>query len=507
MSWPKSIHREPAILILCVVGSILLHASPMIPGFGESDAARLAVLAAEWHETGHMASHFYEPRTSPLYIHALKLLMDGGIPMAWVPAFINWINVILGGLVLIPLFYLWRRLSDVSTAVIACILITVAPAFWAGALYGMPHLPAYVFFVSSLLFYVQALHSETRALPYYAAAIVLGILAVMLKADIILCFGAYLGAAFCLGKLKRGSLLVALVTPFVAFVATLIYTRLITPSATGLTQTVDLWSRTFPFTWISITDASNRAVLIQTAGRALTAAIVASLVYLALRREQWRRLVFALVWALPPILFWGFKLGNSARHMMSAYSALLFLVALVLVALFSRRAVRWSVLTLLVVANVLMGPSEGTSIDPPSNPFRIKSSVEQFQGYRHATGQLYALFNADRKLYAGGSTNPYVIWESLLRADSFQVSSRAPLTYRLDNQGVSVTLRVDEMSGESIVGPSREWFIFTFEDNIKVLNYPEFREHYNRLIALARAIDWPFLPGQAPLHPHDPKGR
>jgi hypothetical protein len=466
----------------------------MIPGFGESDAARLAVLAAEWHETGHMASHFYEPRTSPLYIHTIKLLMDVGVPMRGVPPLINWVNVILSGLVLIPLFFLWRRLSDVSTAVIACILITVAPAFWAAAIYGMPHLPAYVFFVSSLLFYIQALGSGTRALPLYVAAVVLGILAVMLKADIILCFGAYIGAAFCLGRLTRVSLTVALAIPLIAFVTTVTYTRLITPSATGIAQTVDVWSQTFPFTLKSITDATNRSVLIQTAGRALTAAIIVSLGFLATRRGQRHRLVFVLVWALPPILFWGLKMGNSARHMMSAYSALLFLVAVALVTLFRRRSVRWSALALLVVVNLLMGPSVGSSIAPASRPFRVKSSVEQFQGYRHAVGQLYALFDADRKLYVGGSTNPYVIWESLLRADSFRVSSRAPLTYQLDNNGVPVTLRVDKASSGSTVGPSREWFVFTFEDDIRVLNYAEFREYHDRLVAVARSINWPFLP-------------
>lgn len=505
MSWPKTAHREPAILILCVAVSILLHSTPMIPGFGESDAARLAILAAEWHETGQMASFFYEPRTSPLYIHAIKLLMDAGVSMRWVPALINWVNVILSGLVLIPLFYLWRRLSDVPTAVIACILIIVAPAFWAASIYGMPHLPAYVFFVSSLLFYIQALRS--RALPHYAAAVVLSILAVMLKADIILCFGAYIGAAFCLGRLNRWSVLVAFAVPLIALAATVTYTRLITPSATDLTQTVDVWRKTFPFTWKSITSDSNRAVLIQTAGRALTGAIVVSLGFLATRREQRRRLVFALVWALPPILFWGLKMGNSARHMMSAYSVLLFLVAVALVTLFRRRTVRWSALALLIVSNFLLGPSEGSSIASPSSPSRIKGSIEQYQGLRHAAGQLYALFDVDRKLYVGGPTNPYVIWESLLRADSFEVLSRTPLTYQLNNGGTSVTLRVDEMPPGSIAGPSREWFVFTFELDIKTLNYPKYNEYWEKLIAVAQSIDWPFLPGQAPLRPLDSNSR
>ena len=44
------------------------------------------------------------------------------------------IHVVLGGLILIPLFYLWRRLSDVSTAIIACALIMTAPAFGAFAI-------------------------------------------------------------------------------------------------------------------------------------------------------------------------------------------------------------------------------------------------------------------------------------------------------------------------------------------------------------------------------------
>ena len=505
MSWPKSIAREPTILLAFVVVSVLAHAVPMIPGFGESDAARLAVLAAEWHETGQMASYFYEPRTSPLYIHMLKLLMDAGVPMASLPPLINWINVVLGGLILIPLFYLWRRLSDAATAAVACALVIAAPAFWAASIYGMPHLTAYALFVTSLAFYIRALRSESPAILGYVTAALLGILSIMLKADTILCFGAYLGAAFYFRTINRVSSVVAIAIPLVALIATASYTRLITPSATGLTQTVDVWSRTFPFTVRSITDDANRAVLVQTAGRALTAAIVAALVYLALRREQWRRLAFALVWALPPILFWGLKLGNSARHMMSAYSALLFLVAVAMVRLFPGGLIRWSALAVLVVANVLAGPGDGSSIAPASRPLRVKRSVEQFQGYRHATGQLYALFDVERKLYVGGSTNPYVIWESLLRADSFQVSSRDPLTYQLDYRGKPVTLRVHEMPPGSIAGPSKEWFVFTFEPDIKALNYPLYQDHWEKLIALAESIDWPFLPGDTQLRRGDPR--
>ena len=77
--WPR---YEWPILIALVAVSLWLHAGSMIEGFGEPDTARYGVLAEEWHTTGQIHSYSYHLRTSPLYLHGLKLLLDAGMPMA-----------------------------------------------------------------------------------------------------------------------------------------------------------------------------------------------------------------------------------------------------------------------------------------------------------------------------------------------------------------------------------------------------------------------------------------
>ena len=116
------------LLGAAVLLSIVVHGEFVIHGFGEPDIARLVVAAGEWHLTGHTLYQSYIFRTSALYIHLLKKLLDFGLPLASLPAFLNWVSVVLGSLTMIPLFFLWKRLGDGGVAGMACILFLFTPA-------------------------------------------------------------------------------------------------------------------------------------------------------------------------------------------------------------------------------------------------------------------------------------------------------------------------------------------------------------------------------------------
>ena len=110
------------ILAGTVILSIFVHGFFIMDGFGEPDAVRLAVQAAGWHQMGRIPILAYTVRTSPLHLHAMKAILDLGCPLHQLANFMNWANVIIGSLTLIPLYLLWRYLSTPKAAAIGCLL-------------------------------------------------------------------------------------------------------------------------------------------------------------------------------------------------------------------------------------------------------------------------------------------------------------------------------------------------------------------------------------------------
>jgi hypothetical protein len=141
------LNREVPIVAACLALSLLLHGLSVVTGFGEPDTARMASLAVEWHQTGQIHSYEYPLRTSPLYIHAIKLLLDAGVPLSSMPSILNWISLIGGSLVLIPLYLQWRLLAGPAAAAVGCLLFSATPAFWLANISGMAHLPRGLYYL------------------------------------------------------------------------------------------------------------------------------------------------------------------------------------------------------------------------------------------------------------------------------------------------------------------------------------------------------------------------
>ena len=224
---------EAGIVTVAAIVSVFVHSRFMIEGFGEPDAARLAVQAVSWHNSGSPIVA-YTVRTSPLYLFMLKARLDGGMALATLPVFMNWLSAVTGGLSLIPMYWLWRRLSNVGAAALACALFSVTPTFWLGQIYGMPHMPSFFFFLVAVLIFSFAVKSNGPRFQWLCGiALVPAVLAVALKADIILCFGAFVGVAFCMRALNWRNTIAAGAIGALALTLTLMMARAIVPGMDG----------------------------------------------------------------------------------------------------------------------------------------------------------------------------------------------------------------------------------------------------------------------------------
>jgi hypothetical protein len=461
--------KEFTVLLSCVIVSVVVHGVFVVDGFGESDSARLGVYAIEWYHAGTFSTYSYAVRTSPLYIHGIKALLDLGVSPLSVPPMINWFSVILASLTLVPLYYLWRNLLGRRAAVVACVLFFFTPVYWLASVYSMAHLPAFsLFILSLLLFQLAAANPNGRQILLFTGSAVAAIATVTTKSDLILCFGAYLGIAYYERFLSRRTVVVALLMPVFSMIAVTAYTQLITADLPPLGASAADWTRRFPFTLESVLDRDNRLVPLNTVGWFFYAAVVASVGVCIIRRSYWRLLAFAALWALPALLFWGLKMGNSARHMMTPFCALLAVTAAVAVTVI--RDKRWLTVAVgvLIIANYFIGERDGGTSSPTSQLHKISRAVGIYSRHRHKVARAFVTFRADQKVYSGSTTTPYVAWEAMAKFDFAQITETDPVVYNLWNKdGYSERLCVRYVFPPCTVPPVDGWLSFSYEEGVR----------------------------------------
>lgn len=414
---PKSLEkpifsREIIWLGAAVFFSLLIHGFFVIEGFGESDAARMAIQAAGWHHTGAFSILNYNVRTSPLYLHFIKTVLDFGFPIQKIPVLLNWTNVIFGSFTLIPLYFFWKKLSNPYAAALSCLFFSITPTYWDANVAGMPHLPSFSFFIISLLLFFTAIGTIgwKRAIGC-TSSVILGILAVGLKADIILCFGSYLGITL----LKKRSLLnfsLSLLIPFLALLALRYHTHTIAPNLPAISDFASAWYHRWPI----FLHRNNLIIPVIAVGAVFFSLNCICIFYCLIFKKHLSLLLFVFAWSLPPILFWCLRTGNSVRHMMVSFSILIFFLAVVLVDMLSSRRNILVFGILAVFANYFISP------DPTNlksirgrllkNTISLQNRIQQM----HAGGREFAALTDPQKIVAGSESVPYVIWESIIRA-------------------------------------------------------------------------------------------
>lgn len=485
MKHSKIPHIEPILIGVSVLLSVVLHGAFVIRGFGEPDVARLVVAAEEWNLTGGILYQSYIFRTSPLFIHAIKKLLDAGVSPAVIPGLLNWLAVVIGSVTMVPLYLLWRKLSDRGTAAIACVLFLFTPAYWLANIYGMAHLPAFSLFIAALLVFAYALKRKGRAQTLMlVASAVIAIAGVGFKADMILCYGAFLGTALCLGAANRRIVIWSLVIPILAFVEVTSYARFIAPSLSGLAGFAGRWSSHFPFTLDAITDSGNRMILVKSTGAVLAFVTGVAVVAVILDKRYRRHLVLAALWALPPILFWGLRLGNSARHMMAAVAVLVFLAAIVITSRLRTVVLRLAVVALLLTLNYVFGPAKGDSISPTSQLHALNGHVQEYVDNLHRRGKSFALLPVPSKMFVGGPGAPYALHEVMSRSQEvasyesdepdspadIEFAERWPRYVATYSEGVVYAVGIMQVAAPYNMPGMEKWFCLSIEPGIKTRN-------------------------------------
>jgi hypothetical protein len=423
---------EWIFIALGALAAFWLHWHFKLSGFGEQDAGRLATDAINWHFDGSidMTKVDYRLHTSPLYIRAMKFALDHGLPVRSLPALMNGVSVLASSACIVGLYLLFRQLSTPAIAAAATIVYSLTPCFWLGSVYGMPTLPALTLLVfSALAFGKAADQRQLRSLRFagfIALSALLAALAFSIKADMALSSGALLLALIARGKLRPTLLACIVLIVGLGTLFTIAYARHVAlpvvEAAPKNTHAVggflESWNGRFPFKWSLLIDPKNNAPITHASGTLLFAVCMLALFQGAVgnARSRWNTLG-AAAWGLGPMLFWGLKPGNSARHNLPAFPPLVFLAVSMLFQLVDQRARRAWILIVMLLALGQMDLTGGGSVSPRVD---LLLATEQVEG---ATGSLH---NRAREFVNSANPKKAIIeTEYLLSYSEFEAWSAA----------------------------------------------------------------------------------
>jgi hypothetical protein len=455
--------RELFWLAAGVIASLAVHAIFAIKGFGESDAARLAFQAAVWAKTGELPAIGYTVRTSPLYIHSLKMAVQAGLSIAALPGLMCYMSLVLGSLAFVPMYLLWRKLAGVKAAALGLVVYSFMPAFWLGNIYGMPHLPAFFFFLCGLWCFSVAVGKATHGagLPLFASALFAAV-GIGLKADIILCYGAFLWFALWTRPVSLRNVAAACLISVIGVLAAMCHTKLIARKYVSASE----WSGSFPFTFSAITNIENVAVLVVSAGIGLFIVTLACILYCAVRRRYLNILLLAVVWAAPVVLFWGLKPGNIARHMMAGCAPLALVVAVVMACEIRNWKLLLTAVIVILAANYFISPSFSLprSGRPSSRLFESQSHIQARVDSWHDAGKAFALLPDEQKILCGQDYIIYAMWEMIARAKSFSHTGKSEWVFAEDGRRQKVKFIYSPVN-QPLPEAEPGWNMYLWSDN------------------------------------------
>ena len=419
--------RETLAVLLSACASIAVHGHFRLPGMGELDAARFGRIAFLWHVHGKIAFDDvgYQIRTSTLYLQMEKVALDHGVAMHALPNFVNWVSVVLGTACSVALYVLFRKLTTRPVAVAATLVHALTPGFFLGNLYGMPTVPGMFFFVLGLIAFLTASRSEQRGPALYAQVFMAWLcmtLAMTLKSDLVLGGGAFLGVALIRPTQRLRWACAASVVVVGATLGSLGYARLVVlPSAEaansgeGLLSFLKNWNSAFATSFDALLTDSNNTTIVRCAGGLLFCVVVFSLIYgLVMGGVLRRQALLALVWGLPPILAWGIRFGNSARHNVPAYPPLILFAMIFLFEIVRYDTRKGAMLVAgTMFASYFSNTSGEDTLRPQSNLLGLSEVMARYTSRMHDRARALAERPAQKRVVIAGYADPYTEFEVL----------------------------------------------------------------------------------------------
>jgi hypothetical protein len=426
---------EKGAVGLAAAAYVGVHAIVSVPVFGEDDAANLVMDAIGWHLTGgiRLDTADYRMRTSPLYIHGLKGAMDWGLPVHALPRAMTLASIACSAVALVALYALFRELAGRRAAVLACALLSVTPAMWLGATYGMAHVPGLAFWLVGLLSFSRALDRVGAPRWFWghvALSWLCAFIALSLKADVIMTGLAFPGLAIAKRRLTWGSAIGSCAIVLAGLAAQMLYVRsvsiapehFLTEGNDSVVGYAARWHRRFPFEPLALTDPKNTQAVTHSTGPFLFAVSLLAFVRHLVGRRTVGLALWCAAWGGPLILFWGLIPGNSARHSLAALPALMLLVA-VLLEQTTETAARAALLAFAIVGlnyfSDVVGdrPGLGTMI-PKTNVITLSRDLAARSLNNGNTAHAFATLPMDKKASVDRHFLAWVLFEQVAVAES-----------------------------------------------------------------------------------------
>lgn len=416
--------------LLLVVTAVLIACKNFIlivDGLGEPDAARLMNDAIIWHHTGSLPFSEYRATTSPGYLAILKCLIDAGIAHERIIGILNSVNAVVGA-ILISLSFFFFRLFLSSTTSFACMIaLSFVPCVSVFSLYGFPSLLAYFALCLSVLLFVQSIVSSSpSALLVFSSAVALSI-GTILKADMILLAGGYLGMLVVFDRVSRHTLASAISIVAIGAIAPIAFKLLLLPdSASSVPKMVSFaqnWNERFPLTLSYFFSRTNIRIAVRSVGPVLAALGVLGTFSSVLKKDTRRMTWVMVLFTLPLVVFWGLRAGNSARHMLGVSIPVVTMAGLLLRPLNAWRFPRcaMAVATGAAIAlNYFSISANGSTIAPSSRLVESALILRRDVSERMKYGEAITSSSANKHYLIDSYTIPYSLYNVIKDSRSIE---------------------------------------------------------------------------------------
>jgi hypothetical protein len=424
---------EMAVLALAVAAYLVVHSFFTVPLFGEPDGARMTIDAASFHFSGKVGldATDYRMRTSPLYIHALKLAMDHGVSLGGIPVLMTRVSLVSSAVTLLAIYVLFRRIIGRSGAAVATGLLGVTPGFWLAGSYGMAHGPSLSAWILGLLAFSRALDAEgtPRFWKLSGLATVLVFMAVALKADIVVNGLAFPGLAFVRRKLTLRNAIVASAVVVGGLAIQMLYVKGIVtapppaaslPAQESAAKFTESLTKRFPFELRGLTDKIGFGAITHAPGPFLFSLGLIALLSRLTSRRHVRIGLLAMAWGLPIVIFWGLIIGNSARHNLSALPPLVLVVASLVVEL-TEPGVRAALFALALAAvnyfsETVGEPNGFGTVVPKTNLLELSRDLVTRSADLEKWARGFGKLREPKKALVARSSLPFAVYETMLDA-------------------------------------------------------------------------------------------
>lgn len=431
-------NNKPYYLPLLLLISVVTHVPFVLKGFGEIDATKIAVSIIDILNNGPDAafSNYYFTGVIPLYILYLKSAMKLlNYDYSYLPSVMNYTNAVFGTLIIVPAFFLIRRLFGHATVAFCTVLALIfAPSFYQSTIMGFPHLIAFFFLLVSLCFYLQGLDHDRKSSAYllmFSACVFLTI-AFLFKSDIVLAAGTYLGFLFVRGvrdKTRIGSAIIIILVSGLLF---LLLRELMIGDISGTTTSREGLSKWYEYSLII--PGRLDYFIRQTKPIAYGAGIATfffgavSFVYYLFKR-RFDVLAFIISWAALPVLFWLVMIGNNARHNMITTLPLLAMIVL----FFHEKAPRFTpaLTAALILANFALTAPSYSILTPSGNLFKSNSLIKERMKVFHSRAQEIAGIKDNNIAVLGTFHNPHVVFEIMISYPSYEAVKLGREDYKM----------------------------------------------------------------------------